>query len=289
MQIVGHIWLADRIRLFVHYTIWLSSLYKLIWRHWTYKVPVRYILSSVWVRLRIFSQLSIIQCMGLCVFSLPISPVMIESIHILRHITIIKWEVWTITHWLWLGLETMVCGAWWCHQMEHFLCYWPFLQGIHRSPVNSPHKGQWRGALMFSLICVWINCWVNNREAGDLRRYCAHYDVSVMVCLSMFLWLSFAAVQADTGDLDGVGQFYSSFSGGTNAPLNMGFDGLRAYQTLSGGTTVTSECKNRRRCKVALRQVVCSTSLMASLDVVRVGGWNSLCPKRSWDSWTLAK
>ena len=50
-------------------------------------------------------------------------------------------------------------------------------------PVPSefpPHKGQWRGALMFSLICVWINGWVNNREAGDLRRSCAHYDVIVM-------------------------------------------------------------------------------------------------------------
>ena len=55
--------------------------------------------------------------------------------------------------------------------------YWPLVRGIHRSPVNSPHKGQWRGALMFSLICVWINGWVNNREAGDLRRYRAHYDV----------------------------------------------------------------------------------------------------------------
>ena len=47
-------------------------------------------------------------------------------------------------------------------------------------PVNSPHKGQWRGALMDYLICVWINGWVNNREAGDLRRYRAHYDVIVM-------------------------------------------------------------------------------------------------------------
>ena len=45
---------------------------------------------------------------------------------------------------------------------------------------NSPHKGQWRRALMFSLICVWINGWVNNREAGDLRRHRAHYDVIVM-------------------------------------------------------------------------------------------------------------
>ena len=42
-------------------------------------------------------------------------------------------------------------------------------------------KSQWRGALMFSLICVWINDWVNNREAGDLRRYRAHYDVIGMV------------------------------------------------------------------------------------------------------------
>ena len=43
---------------------------------------------------------------------------------------------------------------WWRHQMEHFPRYWPFVRGIHRSPVNSPHKGQWRGALMFSLICA---------------------------------------------------------------------------------------------------------------------------------------
>ena len=54
------------------------------------------------------------------------------------------------------------------------------LQGIHRSPVNSPHKGQWHGALMFSFIYVWINSWVNNREAGDLWRYRARYDVIVM-------------------------------------------------------------------------------------------------------------
>ena len=63
---------------------------------------------------------------------------------------------------------------------KHFPRYWPFVRVIHRSPVNSQHKRQWRGALMFSLICVWINGWVNNRETGDLRRYRAHYDVTVM-------------------------------------------------------------------------------------------------------------
>ena len=63
---------------------------------------------------------------------------------------------------------------------KHFPRYWPFVRGIHRSPVTSPHKGQWRGALMFSLICTRVNGWVNNGEAGDLRRYSTHYDVTVM-------------------------------------------------------------------------------------------------------------
>ena len=63
---------------------------------------------------------------------------------------------------------------------KHFPRNWPFVRGIHRSPVYSPHKGQWRGALMFSLICVWINGWVNSGGAGDLRRYRTHYDVIVM-------------------------------------------------------------------------------------------------------------
>ena len=59
-----------------------------------------------------------------------------------------------------------------------------FVRGIHRWLVNSPHKDQWRGALMFYLICAWINGWVNNREAGDLRHHCAHYDVTVMsICI----------------------------------------------------------------------------------------------------------
>ena len=40
---------------------------------------------------------------------------------------------------------------------------------------------------MFSLICVWINSWVNNREAGDLRRNRAHYDVIVMKPASYFI------------------------------------------------------------------------------------------------------
>ena len=63
---------------------------------------------------------------------------------------------------------------------KQFPRYWPFVGGIHRSPVNSPRKGQWRGALMLPLICVWMNGWVNNRQADDLRRHRAHYDVTLM-------------------------------------------------------------------------------------------------------------
>ena len=63
---------------------------------------------------------------------------------------------------------------------KHFPRYWPFLRGLHRSPVNPPHKGPWRRALMFSLISARINGWVNNGEAGDLRRHPSHYDVIAM-------------------------------------------------------------------------------------------------------------
>ena len=54
---------------------------------------------------------------------------------------------------------------------KHFLRYWLFVRGIHQSPVNFLQKDQWRWALMFSLIYAWINGWVNNSEAGDLRRH----------------------------------------------------------------------------------------------------------------------
>ena len=64
---------------------------------------------------------------------------------------------------------------------KHFPRYWPFVRENHRWPLNSPHKGRWHGALMLSLICTWINAWVNNREAGDLIHHSADYDVIVML------------------------------------------------------------------------------------------------------------
>ena len=70
--------------------------------------------------------------------------------------------------------------TWWRQQKETFSVSLALCVGIHRWPVNSPQKGQWRGALMFSLICAWMNRWVNNHEPGDLRRHRAHNDVIVM-------------------------------------------------------------------------------------------------------------
>ena len=78
--------------------------------------------------------------------------------------------------WIFVKWIMMTSSKW-----KHFPRCWPFVRGIHRSPVNSSHKGQWRGALMFSLIFAWMDGWVNNREDGDLRRPYVHYDVTVMI------------------------------------------------------------------------------------------------------------
>ena len=77
---------------------------------------------------------------------------------------------------------------WWRHQIETFSASLALCAGNSPVPANSPHKGQWRGALMFSLICVWINGWVNNRETGDLRLHRGHYDVIVMNLVKVSLW-----------------------------------------------------------------------------------------------------
>ena len=69
---------------------------------------------------------------------------------------------------------------------KHFPRHRPFVRGIHRSPVNSPHKGKWLGAFMFLWAAPWINGWVNNREAGDLRHHRAHYDVIAMMVFRLF-------------------------------------------------------------------------------------------------------
>ena len=83
--------------------------------------------------------------------------------------------------------------------IKYFPRYWPFVRGLHWVPVNSLHKDQWRGALMFSLICVWIYGWVNNGGACELRRNGAYYAVTLLLdktgkrnsgMLSHLLWVT---------------------------------------------------------------------------------------------------
>ena len=81
---------------------------------------------------------------------------------------------------------------WWRHQMETFSALLAFCAG--NSPVSGELKCQWRGALKVYLICAWINDWINNREAGDLRRHCAFYEVIVILCLWSIVEMKATAV-----------------------------------------------------------------------------------------------
>ena len=65
-------------------------------------------------------------------------------------------------------------------KLKHFPRYWSFVRGIHRSPMDSPHKGKRRGTLKF-FISTWTNGWANTRDAGDLRRHRAYHDVTIML------------------------------------------------------------------------------------------------------------
>ena len=74
---------------------------------------------------------------------------------------------------------------------EHFLRYWLFVREIHQSPVNSPHKGQWRGALMFTLICARINGkqawgWWFETLLWSLWRHCNDMDKMVLISHTAF-------------------------------------------------------------------------------------------------------
>ena len=83
------------------------------------------------------------------------------------------YSAWNINYCLSIGLHDNVI------KWKHFPRYCPFVRGIYQWPVDSPRKGQRRGPLMFCLICAWTNDWVNNRDAGEMRRNRVHYDVTV--------------------------------------------------------------------------------------------------------------
>ena len=78
------------------------------------------------------------------------------------------------------GFNVMKYRSWWRHQRETFCALLALCAG--NSPVTGEFPSQRPVTRSFdvSLICAWINDWVNNREASYLRRHRAHYDVIVM-------------------------------------------------------------------------------------------------------------
>ena len=121
-------WWSDcRIVIFAHYTTSLSSSCRRIWKYCTSKILVMSTVSSVCLTLSQLSH-SVMQYMGLCVFSLPLSLVMIVKVCVLHVIIIIKSQVWTICHCLGLGHETIICA----------LCLSMYFSGQHRFDKNGP-------------------------------------------------------------------------------------------------------------------------------------------------------
>ena len=133
-----------------------------IWRHWTYKMPGRYNLSSVWVRLSIFSQLSVIHYTIYGAVWFQFTHFLCddcERIYILCPIIIIKSEVWTITHCLGLGHETMVCAV----------CLSIFLWVNARPAYLRDRQRKWRHYNVRSKSAVFAVSWEDEYTSCNIR------------------------------------------------------------------------------------------------------------------------
>ena len=138
----------------------------------------------------------------LCLYCEYISVLFTLEINILFHISwIVDFYAGGVNMYLHLFLfvrhwEDTCCSnhlSWWRHQLETF-------SALLELCANSPHKGQWRGALMFPLICAWSVSWVK-RYAGDMRRYRTHYDVTVMITMTQRSCIDLATRQMTIGPI----------------------------------------------------------------------------------------
>ena len=89
------------------------------------------------------------------------------------------WDICLLHCGIWLSsyCNTKFSQDWFRHQaiIDYLLQSWSIINEVFWHSFEGSHR-----ALMFSLICAWMNDWVNNREAGDLRHHRAHYDITLM-------------------------------------------------------------------------------------------------------------
>ena len=161
----GTLWPVGRVRLFANYTIPLSLFWRFIWRRWSTKMLVRYILTSVCLWFNQFSQLFLIlyMYMGLCVFSLPNSSAMIVQMYTLSY-----YHHQSVSY-LGLGHETMVCAVCltmflWRSLLTHLCATCEFNHGHHL-------------ILYFILTDAWLLFSNNVLEFWFLSIQFPHYPV----------------------------------------------------------------------------------------------------------------
>ena len=149
-------------------------------------MPVRYILSSVWVRLSIFSQLSIMQYMGLCVFSLPISLVMTErmsyyhnQIGNMNHYPLFRVRSWNngvrcmslyILMLILYNIYSLSQPSFWIMKCSthNFRWIWIVIENWLHCYWNGPQKHKTPEAIMNSYkVCVGNTRWSKYRQTND--------------------------------------------------------------------------------------------------------------------------
>ena len=156
----GVVYCSRQLMVFRHLTLLLFSLCG----HKTFiLIIIHYDIKLIHVKFTILAWISFIRIL--------IPPLLFSKVHLLVNYP----TAFTLDKIWYIKVHSYVI------KWKHFPCYWPFVRGIHLSPLSSRHRGQWCRALIYSLIPVWANSWANNRDARDLRCLLAYYDIIVML------------------------------------------------------------------------------------------------------------
>ena len=113
-----------------------------------------------------------------CIYYIPITWMQ----HLQINLVFLYHQLAAVMYLTWSHLCSQYSPTWWRHQMETFSALLAICAG--NSPVTGEIPTQRPVTRRFDIFLTWINSWVNNREAGNLRRHRAHYDVTVMKLLT---------------------------------------------------------------------------------------------------------